>query len=143
MLFQPQLILLQKTLLNVEGLGRQLYPELDLWQTAKPFLEKWIKTQVGPRSLLRRMKEQSPFWIEKLPELPGLMYNFLQQSNQKTITVQPPEKPKHRRYFFFGAGLALLFVSLFLLIFRLKTSLISTSIFAGFSAIFLLFALLN
>ena len=71
---QPQLVLLQKTLLNIEGLGRQLYPELDLWKTAKPFLERWMEEQVGPSSMLNAMKENLPLLVEKLPEMPGLIY---------------------------------------------------------------------
>lgn len=62
---QPQLVLLQKTLLYVEGVGRQLYPQLDLWKTAKPFLESRIKDQVGIPALVRSLKEKGPFWIEK------------------------------------------------------------------------------
>ncbi|NOX76535.1 MAG: ubiquinone biosynthesis regulatory protein kinase UbiB, partial [Gammaproteobacteria bacterium] len=68
---QPQLVLLQKTLLNIEGLGRQLYPELDLWQTAKPYLERWMSEQIGVRSLGRAMKRNAAQWSEQLPELPG------------------------------------------------------------------------
>ena len=71
---QPQLALLQKTLLNIEGLGRQLYPELDLWKTAKPFLERWMEEQVGPSSMLTALKDNIPHLIEKLPEMPGLIY---------------------------------------------------------------------
>ena len=71
---QPQLVLLQKTLLNIEGLGRQLYPELDLWKTAKPFLERWMEEQVGARSMLHALQENIPQLIEKLPEMPGLVY---------------------------------------------------------------------
>lgn len=71
---QPQLVLLQKTLLNIEGLGRQLYPELDLWKTAKPFLEKWMEDQVGPRALWRNIKDDLPYIIEKMPEMPVLFY---------------------------------------------------------------------
>jgi ubiquinone biosynthesis protein len=74
---QPQLVLLQKTLFNVEGLGRQLYPDLDLWNTAKPFLERWIKQQVGPRAVLRKIRERLPYWAEKFPELPELLYQTL------------------------------------------------------------------
>lgn len=76
---QPQLVLLQKTLLYVEGLGRQLYPQLDLWKTAKPYLERWMQEQIGWRALLRNVKEQAPYWAEKLPEMPGLLYDTLQQ----------------------------------------------------------------
>ncbi len=61
---QPQLVLLQKTLLYVEGLGRQLYPQLDLWTTAKPFLESWLRDQVGLPAVIRALKEKAPFWAE-------------------------------------------------------------------------------
>ncbi len=74
---QPQLVLLQKTLLNIEGLGRQLYPDLDLWKTAKPFLERWMEDQVGGRALLRNLKDDLPYLIEKMPEVPGLVYKSL------------------------------------------------------------------
>lgn len=74
---QPQLVLLQKTLLNIEGLGRQLYPDLDLWKTAKPFLERWMEEQVGARAMLRNIKEDMPYLVEKLPEMPGLIYKSL------------------------------------------------------------------
>ena len=83
---QPQLVLLEKTLLYVEGLGRQLYPQLDLWTTAKPFLEKWLAEQVGPQAVIRAIREKAPFWAEQLPELPELLYDSLKQSraiNQK------------------------------------------------------------
>jgi ubiquinone biosynthesis protein len=76
---QPQLVLLQKTLLYIEGLGRQLYPQLDLWQTAKPFLENWVQQQMGPAALWREVKANLPFWAEKMPEMPGLLHHYLQQ----------------------------------------------------------------
>jgi len=76
---QPQLVLLQKTLLNIEGLGRQLYPELDLWTTAKPFLENWMKQRVGPRGILLKAKEKLPDWLELVPELPQLAHESLSQ----------------------------------------------------------------
>jgi len=79
---QPQLVLLQKTLLNIEGLGRQLYPELDLWETAKPFLERWMSEQIGFRSFGRALKKSAPEWAEKLPEIPGLLHAFLSQATQ-------------------------------------------------------------
>ncbi len=79
---QPQLVLLQKTLLNIEGLGRQLYPELDLWETAKPFLEHWMSEQIGFRSFGRSLKKNAPEWAEKLPEIPGLLHAFLTQATQ-------------------------------------------------------------
>ncbi|MBL4711032.1 MAG: hypothetical protein JKX75_00770 [Gammaproteobacteria bacterium] len=74
---QPQLVLLQKTLLNIEGLGRQLYPDLDLWKTAKPFLEQWMEEQVGARALFRNLKDDLPYLIEKMPEMPNLVYKSL------------------------------------------------------------------
>ena len=76
---QPQLVLLQKTLLNIEGLGRELDPELDLWATAKPFLEQWMLEQVGPQKLLRELKAQAPRYAKLLPELPQLLYQYLQK----------------------------------------------------------------
>ena len=75
---QPQLVLLQKTLLNVEGLGRQLDPELDLWNTARPFLERWMNDQVGWRGLLERLKNEAPRYVQLLPELPRLLHQALQ-----------------------------------------------------------------
>jgi ubiquinone biosynthesis protein len=74
---QPQLVLLQKTLLNVEGLGRQLDPELDLWTTAKPFLERWMEEQIGPASLRRRLISEAPYIVAALPELPRLFHQWL------------------------------------------------------------------
>jgi len=74
---QPQLVLLQKTLLNIEGLGRQLYPELDLWSTAKPFMERWMQEQLGARGFVRRMGKTLPPLSEQLPELPQLLYGAL------------------------------------------------------------------
>src|SRR2546430_12470975 len=74
---QPQLVLLQKTLLNVEGLGRQLDPDLDLWVTAKPFLERWMRDQVGWRALERRLRDEAPFLATVLPQLPRLIYQRL------------------------------------------------------------------
>jgi ubiquinone biosynthesis protein len=76
---QPQLVLLQKTLLNIEGLGRQLDPDLDLWSTAKPFLEKWMLEQVGPQKLLNELRDQAPRYAKILPDLPLLLHHFLRQ----------------------------------------------------------------
>ena len=76
---QPQLVLLQKTLLNVEGLGRQLDPDLDLWATAKPFLEKWMLEQIGPRRFWTELKDQAPYYAKMLPDLPRLLHGYLQQ----------------------------------------------------------------
>ena len=74
---QPQLVLLQKTLLNIEGLGRQLDPDLDLWSTAKPFLETWMLNQMGPQRLLNDLKAEAPHYAKLLPELPRLLHNYL------------------------------------------------------------------
>ena len=79
---QPQLVLLQKTLLNIEGLGRQLDPELDLWSTAKPFLEKWMLDQMGPQRLWRELRDQAPRYAKTLPDLPRLLSDFLQHRGQ-------------------------------------------------------------
>jgi ubiquinone biosynthesis protein len=76
---QPQLVLLQKTLLNIEGLGRDLDPELDLWNSAKPFLEKWMVNQVGPRRLIEELKNQAPRYAKMLPDLPRLLHDYLKQ----------------------------------------------------------------
>ncbi len=82
---QPQLVLLQKTLLNVEGLGRDLDPNLDLWSTAKPFLERWMSEQVGWRGLVRRVGEELPFWSELLPQLPRLAQQFLARDPEAAL----------------------------------------------------------
>ena len=76
---QPQLVLLQKTLLNIEGLGRELDPDLDLWHSAKPFLEKWMIEQVGPQKLIEQLKAQAPRYATLLPELPRLVHDFLKR----------------------------------------------------------------
>ncbi len=76
---QPQLVLLQKTLLNIEGLGRQLDPELDLWSTAKPFLEKWMLEQIGPKKLWQQLRDQAPHYAKLIPQLPRLLHDYLQQ----------------------------------------------------------------
>ncbi len=77
---QPQLVLLQKTLLNIEGLGRQLDPDLDLWKTAKPFLERWMNEQVGWRALVRNLKNEAPKWAQLLPQLPRLAHHALNEN---------------------------------------------------------------
>ena len=74
---QPQLVLLQKTLLNIEGLGRQLDPDLDLWATAKPFLERWMREQIGWRGFVRGLRHEAPFWAQTLPQLPRLVHRAL------------------------------------------------------------------
>jgi ubiquinone biosynthesis protein len=76
---QPQLVLLQKTLLNIEGLGRQLDPDLDLWATAKPFLEKWMAEQIGPQRFTDALKAQAPRYAKLIPQLPRLLTEYLQR----------------------------------------------------------------
>ncbi|MFP3977211.1 MULTISPECIES: ubiquinone biosynthesis regulatory protein kinase UbiB [Marinobacter] len=76
---QPQLVLLQKTLLNVEGLGRQLYPELDLWSTAQPYLEGWMRKRIGPSGLIKSLQTHLPSWLEQSPEMPQLVHDALLQ----------------------------------------------------------------
>jgi ubiquinone biosynthesis protein len=85
---QPQLVLLQKTLLNIEGLGRQLDPDLDLWQTAKPFLERWMHEQVGWRGLLNHVKREGPQWATLLPQLPRLAHQALVQANARETAAE-------------------------------------------------------
>ena len=80
---QPQLVLLQKTLLNIEGLGRQLDPELDLWSTAKPFLESWMHQQVGWRGLVERVQREAPRYAQLLPELPRLVHQALAHKDER------------------------------------------------------------
>jgi ubiquinone biosynthesis protein len=77
MQIQPQLVLLQKTLLNIEGLGRQLDPDLDLWQTAKPLLERWMDEQVGLRALQTRFAREATQWAQIVPQLPRLLHHAL------------------------------------------------------------------
>ncbi|MDV3240495.1 MAG: ubiquinone biosynthesis regulatory protein kinase UbiB [Methylocaldum sp.] len=84
---QPQLVLLQKTLLNIEGLGRDLYPDLDLWQTAKPFLERWFKDEMGPKAGLRKIQSQLPEWAESWPEMPMLIHRMLENAATGKLTV--------------------------------------------------------
>ncbi|KTD57585.1 ubiquinone biosynthesis regulatory protein kinase UbiB [Legionella shakespearei] len=82
---QPQLVLLQKTLLAIEGLGRQLYPNLDLWATAKPFLEKWLREQIGPKAFLNQLKQNLPFFAEQLPHMPKLIFDVLELKKEELL----------------------------------------------------------
>ena len=108
---QPSLVLLQKTLLNIEGLGRQLYPELNLWDTAQPYLEEWVQERYSPQSVLRRLQRHAPSWLEQLPQLPDVVMDNLQQPreleqsyNQQQRTVEELQQQarstvaKQRRY---------------------------------------------
>lgn len=114
MQIQPQLVLLQKTLLNIEGLGRQIYPELDLWHTAKPFLEEWMKERTGPPGLLKAMREQGPDWLEQTSEVPHLFmdaihqvkrfkdYNDQQRHTLRLLTAEIEKNRKNRNRTWFG-----------------------------------------
>ena len=86
---QPQLVLLQKTLLNIEGLGRELDPDLDLWKTAKPFLERWMSEQIGWRGWLRTFKEEAPYWGAVLPQLPRLAHQALRNDRLEKLESRP------------------------------------------------------
>ena len=76
---QPQLVMLQKTLLNIEGLGRDLDPNIDLWQSAKPFLKRWMSEQIGWRSVANTLKKELPFILKNTPQMPRLIHQFLTQ----------------------------------------------------------------
>ena len=89
---QPQLVLLQKTLLNIEGLGRQLYPQLDLWETAKPFLEKWTREQIGPRAAIRTLRRELPNLFTLAPELPGLAHQILYRLKNDELIVHTRDR---------------------------------------------------
>ena len=88
---QPQLVLLQKTLLNIEGLGRDLDPDLDLWVTAKPYLERWMSEQIGWRALVREVREEAPYWGVMLPRLPRLLSRRLGNESQESFRLQIQE----------------------------------------------------
>ena len=119
---QPQLVLLQKTLLNIEGLGRELDPDLDLWVTAKPFLERWMGDQVGWRAVVRAVRQEAPYWAAALPQLPRLVHRVLAEDRLAALRA-PLERlagETARRNDLLGAilviavvGLILLAVSLF------------------------------
>ncbi|MGX8940212.1 ubiquinone biosynthesis regulatory protein kinase UbiB [Symbiopectobacterium sp. Eva_TO] len=122
---QPQLVLLQKTLLYVEGVGRQLYPQLDLWKTAKPFLESWLKDQMGVAALIRGLKEKAPFWAEKLPEIPELIYDGLRQHRllrhsvtQLTDELRMQRVRQSQSHYLLGVGATLLLAGLLMLVGR-------------------------
>lgn len=149
---QPQLVLLQKTLLYVEGLGRQLYPQLDLWQTAKPFLENWVKEQMGFKAFLKSSKQNLPYWLEQAPQIPELFHNGLQTINklpeykQELIDEYKQLQANNQQFFLHLALLSTSVIS-FLLILLLaepnsmtwKIGVTLTSLQAFYSAIKLFF----
>ena len=93
---QPQLTMLQKTLLNVEGLGRDLDPDLDLWKTAQPYLENWLSEQYGPKSLIKSIKKEFPEWVNIAPKLPGLIHAYLKNENNMQYSIFESENKKIR-----------------------------------------------
>ena len=94
---QPQFMLLQKTLLSVEGLGRQLYPGVDVWNTAKPVLELWMKKQIGAKAFIRQLRQNGPYWLEKLPLIPELFYKALNQlAKDPDLPLQKPKLPPQK-----------------------------------------------
>ncbi|MEM6606897.1 MAG: AarF/UbiB family protein, partial [Pseudomonadota bacterium] len=98
---QPSLILLQKTLLNIEGLGRQLYPQLNLWDTAMPFLERWIAERYSPQSVIRKLQQSAPSILEQLPQLSEALVDSLQapriQSSRAELELRAQHKEHARR----------------------------------------------
>lgn len=113
---QPQLVLLQKTLLAIEGLGRQLYPELDLWATAKPFLEKWVKEQIGPKAFFNQLKQNMPFFAEQLPHMPRLIFDLLELKKEQLVTAKElvtsmqQQDPPANRWHGIAIGVSLTFL---------------------------------
>jgi ubiquinone biosynthesis protein len=94
---QPQLVLLQKTLLNIEGLGRHLYPELDLWRTAKPYLERWMRERIGWRALRNTLREEAPLWADTLPRLPNMVFEALAHDPRRNPPRALPRQSSWRR----------------------------------------------
>jgi ubiquinone biosynthesis protein len=106
---QPQLMLLQKTMFAIEGLGRHIYPELNIWVTGKPFLERWLRDQMGPKAFIKHMRENIPFMIEQLPYMPRLINDILSQLKEQKIFLTHHDKQAvpvsaHRNGFVRGVG---------------------------------------
>jgi ubiquinone biosynthesis protein len=89
---QPSLVLLQKTLLNIEGLGRELYPQLNLWDTAQPYLEEWMRERYSPQQVARRLQRQLPSWLEQLPRVPDAVLDSLQQAAHAPVASANPRR---------------------------------------------------
>jgi ubiquinone biosynthesis protein len=84
---QPQLVLLQKTLLNIEGLGRELYPDLDLWESAKPILERWMKDKLGWKAAVKTLQQEAPHWAETLPQMPRMLHDLSKKAQEGKLHV--------------------------------------------------------
>ncbi len=108
---QPQLVLLQKTLLNIEGLGRQLYPELDLWQTGQPVLREWMAERTGPKAMLKRFKDELPEIRYMLDQLPTVARKLMEKAHEEPAP-QPDRQSlllwARRRYLAFSGAVSLL-----------------------------------
>ncbi|NCA69121.1 MAG: ubiquinone biosynthesis regulatory protein kinase UbiB [Sphingobacteriia bacterium] len=92
---QPQLVLLEKTLLNIEGLGRQLYPELDLWTTAKPYMERWMKDQIGVNGLLDRTRKNFLSVADQTPEIPLMLYRIISSYDKQLRVAEAKAEGRH------------------------------------------------
>lgn len=122
---QPQLVLLQKTLFNIEGLGRRLYPELDLWETAKPYLERWASERMGPRALLRTLRRELPKWWQMMPQMPGILHETFRRATEGDLAfewrsaelrqMREQLRAHHRRTYFAIAGAAAMVSAVLLL----------------------------
>jgi ubiquinone biosynthesis protein len=135
---QPQLVLLQKTLLNIEGLGRQLYPELDLWTTAKPFLERWMSEQIGQRAFVKKLKTNLPAIAEHLPDLPIKLHKIVEEAasghleiqwkSEELIKLRKEIKQNHQNTTSIISGAALLLSGTLLAVFGPGTAIPSTAV---------------
>lgn len=141
---QPQFFLLQKTMLNIEGLGRQLYPELDLWSTAQPYLEKWVRQQLSPITMLTKIYHRGPHWVDKMLELPDLVHARLEQdATRKQIDTSniaeniPSRKLQRRKWLGFGFGLIIVALINYLLFHLAITAVIAVNIVIGVIGILL------
>jgi ubiquinone biosynthesis protein len=105
-------VLLQKTLLNIEGLGRQLYPELNLWETAKPFLEDWLKRQYSPVNVIKQLQRDAPAFVHHASQLPEVIPQFLATQREALKTTPREDTQSDGSPLFIGSGIATLIVSL-------------------------------
>jgi ubiquinone biosynthesis protein len=95
---QPSLVLLQKTLLNIEGLGRQLYPELDLWKTAQPYLEQWLKDRYSPKGIYKQLKRHAPDRLEHFPQIPPMIFQTLRDAQNVSLDKQKASDSQRNQY---------------------------------------------
>jgi ubiquinone biosynthesis protein len=153
---QPQLVLLQKTMFQIEGLGRQLYPDLDLWVTAKPFLEQWMREQMGPKALVRAIRREMPRLWQALPEMPRLVHDFLEQKNnnpdkQEMEVMQAQmaliqQRQQRQRFLLVCASVTLIVAAIAILVLNNDSGLVNfrnTQLWQGFGWGLGLFGLLG